>query len=54
MATVSRAGQTFQSPAFTVNGVVVWGFTGMILNQLFEQLGWAVPWDRARLYGIDV
>jgi hypothetical protein len=54
MATVSRAGQTFQSPAFTVNGVVVWGFTGMILNQLFEQLDWAVPWDRARLYGIDV
>jgi 8-oxo-dGTP pyrophosphatase MutT (NUDIX family) len=54
MATVSRAGQTFQSPAFTVNGVVVWGFTGMILNQLFEQLAWAVPWDRARLYGIDV
>jgi len=54
LATVSRAGQTFQSPAFTVNGVVVWGFTGMILNQLFEQLGWAVPWDRGRLYGIDV
>jgi 8-oxo-dGTP pyrophosphatase MutT (NUDIX family) len=54
MATVSRAGQTFQSPAFTVNGVVVWGFTGMILNQLFDQLGWAVAWDRARLYGIDI
>ncbi|MCU1530598.1 MAG: CoA pyrophosphatase [Arthrobacter sp.] len=53
MATVSRAGQSFQSPAFTVNGVVVWGFTGMILNQLFEQLGWAVPWDRTRLHGID-
>ncbi|WP_157366226.1 NUDIX hydrolase [Arthrobacter sp. Soil763] len=53
MATVSRAGQTFQSPAFTVNGVVVWGFTGMILNQLFDQLGWAVPWDRTRLHGID-
>jgi 8-oxo-dGTP pyrophosphatase MutT (NUDIX family) len=53
LATVSRAGQSFDSPAFTVNGVVVWGFTGMILNQLFEQLGWAVPWDRTRLYGID-
>ena len=54
MATVSRAGQSFESPAFTVNGVVVWGFTGMILNQLFEQLGWAVPWDRTRRYGIDI
>ena len=49
MATVTRAGQTFQSPAFTVNEVVVWGFTGMILNQLFDQLGWAVPWDRTSL-----
>ncbi len=54
MATVSRAGQSFESPAFTVNGVVVWGFTGMILNQLFDQLGWSVPWDRTRRYGIDI
>jgi 8-oxo-dGTP pyrophosphatase MutT (NUDIX family) len=54
MATVSRLGQTFQSPAFTVNKVVVWGFTGMILNELFDQLGWSVPWDRTRLHGIEV
>ncbi|WP_211879368.1 NUDIX hydrolase [Pseudarthrobacter albicanus] len=53
-ATVSRAGQTFESPAFTVNGLVVWGFTAMILSQLFEQLGWAVPWDRTRRHVIDV
>jgi 8-oxo-dGTP pyrophosphatase MutT (NUDIX family) len=53
-ATVSRAGQTFESPAFTVNGLVVWGFTGMILSQLFEQLGWAVPWDHTRRHVIDV
>jgi 8-oxo-dGTP pyrophosphatase MutT (NUDIX family) len=54
MATVSRMGQTFLSPAFTVNKVVVWGFTGMILNELFDQLGWSVPWDRTRLHGIDI
>jgi len=54
MATVSRMGQTFLSPAFTVNKVVVWGFTGMILNELFDQLGWSVPWDRTRLHGIDL
>lgn len=54
MATVSRLGQTFLSPAFTVNKVVVWGFTGMILNELFDQLGWSVPWDRTRLHGIEV
>jgi 8-oxo-dGTP pyrophosphatase MutT (NUDIX family) len=54
MATVSRKGQTFLSPAFTVNGVVVWGFTGLVLNQLFDQLGWSVPWDKSRLRRIDV
>ncbi|HCC38662.1 MAG TPA: coenzyme A pyrophosphatase, partial [Arthrobacter bacterium] len=26
-ATVSRDGLTFSSPAFAVNGVLVWGFT---------------------------
>ncbi|CAN7489693.1 NUDIX hydrolase [Arthrobacter sp. Leaf337] len=54
MATVSRGGQSFLSPAFAVNNVVVWGFTGMILNELFDQLGWAVPWDRTRLHQIDI
>ncbi|MBT2552061.1 CoA pyrophosphatase [Arthrobacter sp. ISL-5] len=54
MATVTRMNQTFQSPAFTVNKVVVWGFTGMILNELFDQLGWAVPWDRTRLHPLDL
>ncbi|XAS66833.1 CoA pyrophosphatase [Micrococcaceae bacterium Sec5.7] len=53
-ATVSRLGQTFRSPAFAVNGVVVWGFTGLILNELFDQLGWAVPWDATRLLELDL
>lgn len=48
-ATVSRDGRTFRSPAFAVNGVLVWGFTGIILDGLFEELGWAVPWDRTRV-----
>lgn len=52
-ATVSRAGASFDSPGFTVNGLVVWGFTGMVLSQLFDQLGWAVPWDPTRRQKID-
>ena len=36
-----------RTPAFTVNGVLVWGFTGMILDALLERLGWTLPWDRA-------
>jgi 8-oxo-dGTP pyrophosphatase MutT (NUDIX family) len=54
MSTVRRGGRTFNSPAFMVNGVVVWGFTGIVLNGLFDQLGWAVPWDRTRLHKIVI
>lgn len=54
MATVHRAGRTFESPGFTVNGVLVWGFTGIVLSGLFEQLGWSVPWDRTRLHRLGV
>lgn len=45
MATVRRAGRTYESPAFLVHDVVVWGFTGLVLNQLFDQLGWTRPWN---------
>ncbi|MDQ6740051.1 MAG: CoA pyrophosphatase [Actinomycetota bacterium] len=48
-ATLTRGPQTFSSPAFLVNGVVVWGFTAGILSRAFEQLGWSVPWDTARV-----
>ncbi|MEN2745306.1 CoA pyrophosphatase [Sinomonas halotolerans] len=48
MAVLNRRGSRFASPAFTVNGVLVWGFTAMVLDSLFEALGWAVPWDRTR------
>lgn len=51
-ATVGRGGRTFSSPAFTVNGVLVWGFTGIILDGLFERLGWSVPWDRSHVHEV--
>lgn len=54
MATVHRAGRTFDSPGFTVNGVLVWGFTGIVLSGLFDQLGWSVPWDQNRHHPVRV
>lgn len=33
------------TPAFDVAGVVVWGFTAMVLDDLFDALGWSVPWS---------
>lgn len=53
-ATISRGGRTFESPAFMVNGLVVWGFTGLVLNGLFQQLKWSVAWDETRLRPIEI
>jgi len=49
---LSRGGRTFTSPVFLVNGVVVWGFTAMVLNGLFDALGWTIPWDEERMHQI--
>lgn len=47
-ATLTRGGVTYKSPAFVVDGVVVWGFTAGILDHVFQELGWSVPWDATR------
>ncbi|SEE89102.1 NUDIX domain-containing protein [Arthrobacter alpinus] len=47
-AVVKRGRDTYRGPAFAVNGVVVWGFTAGILNYVFHELGWSVPWDEQR------
>ncbi len=54
MGTLSRGGRTFTSPVFLVNGVVVWGFTAMVLNGLFDALGWTIPWDEERMHQIQL
>lgn len=45
---LARGGQVHRGPAFLVNGVVVWGFTALILDSLFNQLGWTLPWDSSQ------
>lgn len=44
-STIRRGAQKFAGPAFDVDGTIVWGFTAMVLDRLFEQCGWTVPWD---------
>lgn len=62
LAEVRRVGPSFpvkrhRSPAFRIprqitdpaggrDEVVVWGFTGILLDLVLEAAGWAVPWDR--------
>ncbi|MET8651451.1 NUDIX hydrolase [Nocardia aurea] len=36
----------YQSPAFQVDGLLVWGLTGGILAGLFGSSGWEPEWDR--------
>ena len=49
---IRREGMEWRGPGFTVHGAgaerLVWGFTAMVLDILFDQLGWAEPWDRER------
>ncbi|MHA7176752.1 NUDIX hydrolase [Arthrobacter sp. Sr24] len=47
-AVLEREGFTYRGPAFKVNDVVLWGFTAGILNYVFHELGWSVPWNEKR------
>lgn len=39
----------YVGPAFEVRGLLVWGFTGGLLDRLIHLAGWERPWDDSRL-----
>jgi 8-oxo-dGTP pyrophosphatase MutT (NUDIX family) len=43
----------YHSPAFTVGGRLIWGFTALVLSRMFDELGWAEPWDGGRIVAPD-
>lgn len=50
---IRRDGQVWRGPGFLVphsdgDHHLVWGFTGMVLDGLFNRLGWTEPWDDSR------
>jgi 8-oxo-dGTP pyrophosphatase MutT (NUDIX family) len=47
-------GTEFRSPAFAVDGRLVWGFTAIVLSRMFDELGWAEPWDDNRTVRPDL
>lgn len=53
-----RDGEEYRSVAFRVpNGDgehLVWGFTAMVLDALFDRLGWTEPWDATRELPLEV
>ena len=36
-------------PAFRVAGLLVWGFTGGLLDRMLRLAGWEQPWDGSRV-----
>jgi 8-oxo-dGTP pyrophosphatase MutT (NUDIX family) len=42
-----RDGRT--TPAFLVRGMVIWGFTAMLVDRLLRLGGWEQPWDAAKV-----
>lgn len=49
---IRRDGDEWRGPGFLVHhstgAHLVWGFTGMLLDGLFDRLGWTEPWDDTR------
>jgi 8-oxo-dGTP pyrophosphatase MutT (NUDIX family) len=39
----------FLSPAFRVKGMLIWGFTAVLVDRLLALAGWERPWDTAKV-----
>lgn len=39
----------FIGPGFTVRGMLVWGFTALLLDRILALAGWERPWDHGRM-----
>jgi 8-oxo-dGTP pyrophosphatase MutT (NUDIX family) len=37
------------TPAFRVRGMLIWGFTAMLVDRLLALAGWEKPWDVAKV-----
>lgn len=45
--------KAYRGPAFMVDGLLVWGFTGGLIAAISEASGWDVPWDRSDVRPLD-
>ncbi|HEU0086904.1 MAG TPA: CoA pyrophosphatase [Pseudonocardiaceae bacterium] len=48
-----RGPSGYAYPGFVVPGMLVWGFTGGLLDALLAMGGWARPWEPAPMYDLD-
>ncbi len=40
-------------PAFLLNQMLVWGFTGQVISAVLDVAGWAQPWDTTDMRELD-
>ena len=52
---VCRTGgeRRWAGPAFLLNEMLVWGFTGHVISAMLDVAGWAQPWDTEDVRGLD-
>lgn len=43
----------FAGPAFLLNEMLVWGFTGQVISAILDVAGWAEPWNTEDVRGLD-
>ncbi|HEX2286108.1 MAG TPA: CoA pyrophosphatase [Mycobacterium sp.] len=43
----------FAGPAFLLNEMLVWGFTGQVISAMLDVAGWAKPWDTDDIRELD-
>jgi hypothetical protein len=43
----------YEGPGFDLDGLLVWGFTAGVIDQLLRLGGWDQPWDHSRRRGLD-
>jgi hypothetical protein len=46
-------GNRWAGPAFLLNQMLVWGFTGQVISALLDVAGWAKPWDANDIRELD-
>lgn len=46
-------GRRWAGPAFLLNQMLVWGFTGQVISAVLDVAGWAKPWDSDDIRELD-
>ncbi|QLL07150.1 NUDIX hydrolase [Mycobacterium vicinigordonae] len=46
-------GKRWAGPAFLLNQMLVWGFTGQVISAVLDVAGWSKPWDTDDLRELD-